>query len=112
MGKYILVKSIEEALDTLDKYGEKARVIAGSTDLLPLMRRTGREFEYLVDITALAKLSYIKQDGEVIKIGALATHSDITEYPVVKKGAFVLAEACGMVGSPQIRNRGTCTCSA
>ncbi|MCD6568010.1 MAG: xanthine dehydrogenase family protein subunit M [Dehalococcoidia bacterium] len=107
MGKYILAKSIEEALNALDKYGEKARVMAGSTDLLPLMRRTGRESEYLVDITAIGKLSYIKQDGEVIKIGALATHSDVNESPVVKKGAFVLAEACGMVGSPQIRNRGT-----
>jgi carbon-monoxide dehydrogenase medium subunit len=107
MEKYILAKDIRETLDILDKYGGKTRVVAGSTDLLPLARRTKAKIDCLVDITGIDGLSYIEEEDGLIKVGALATHSEVEMSPVIKERAFVLAEACNAIGSPQVRNKGT-----
>jgi len=105
---YIRPVTIEETLLILQNDG-KARVIAGGTDLVPFMRRTGSKgFGRLVDITAISSLSYIiKKEDELIRIGALTTHSEVACSPIIREKALVLAEACESVGCPQIRNRGT-----
>jgi len=107
MEKYILAKDIRETLDILDKYGGKTRVVAGSTDLLPLVRRTKAKIDCLVDITGIDGLAYIEEEDGLIKIGALVTHGEVENSPLIRKRAFVLAEACGVTGSPQIKNKGT-----
>lgn len=107
MTEYIRPKTLGEAIAALEKYGERARVMAGGTDLLPLMRRTSARFDCLVDITAIGNLSYIEKEEGLVRIGALQTHSEVEESHIVRERGLVLAEACGMVGCPQVRNRGT-----
>lgn len=107
MGKYILAETLEEALDALERYRDKARVISGGTDLLPLIRGGMIKVDCIVDITNITDLNYINYDDGLIRIGALVTHSEVESSPIINERATLLAEASRFVGSPQIRNRGT-----
>ncbi|MDH5696661.1 MAG: xanthine dehydrogenase family protein subunit M [Dehalococcoidia bacterium] len=107
MGKYILAQTLEEALDALETYRDKARVISGGTDLLPLIKSGGIKVDCIVDITNITGLNYIDYDNKLIRVGALVTHSDVESSPVINEKAVLLAEASKAVGSVQIRNRGT-----
>lgn len=97
-----------EALNLIDKYQDKSKIIAGGTDLLVDLRK-GKypELKYLIDISKLDELDYIKEDGEYIKIGAYTNHKSITRSDLVNKYAKILTLGCSEIGSPQIRNRGT-----
>jgi carbon-monoxide dehydrogenase medium subunit len=107
MKKYVLTKTLEEALDALEEYGDKARVINGGTDLVLLIKEGTIRVDYLVDITNITDLNYITNDDGLIKIGALVTHSDIEMSRIIREKAAVLAEGSRAVGSPQVRNRGS-----
>lgn len=105
--KYILARTLEEALDALERYGDKARVISGGTDLLPLIKSGKIKADCIVDITNITDLSYIDYDDRLIRIGALVTHSEAESSPIINEQAVLLAEASRALGSPQVRNRGT-----
>lgn len=107
MGKYILAETLEEALDALERYRDKARVISGGTDLLPLIKGGTIKADCIVDITNITDLNYINYDNGLIRIGALVTHSEVESSSIINEKAILLAEASRFVGSPQIRNRGT-----
>lgn len=107
MEKYILAKTLEEALDVLEKYGNRTRVIAGGTDLILLLKDGKTRPDYVLDITNITGLNYIRGEGNLIKVGALATHNDVATSPIIKEKATILAEASNQAGSPQVRNRGT-----
>ena len=106
MMDYIKPATIEETLLILQN-DNKNQVIAGGTDLIPQMRHTGKKADRLVDITAIRGLSYIKEEDGLIRMGALTTHSEVEFSPIIKRKAFVLSAACGAVGCPQIKNKGT-----
>lgn len=107
MAEYILAKTLQEALDALERYRDKAKVISGGTDLLPLIRIQEIEVDCLVDITSIAELDYIKNDNGLIRLGALATHSEVASSPMINERAALLAEASRAVGSLQVRNQAT-----
>jgi carbon-monoxide dehydrogenase medium subunit len=104
---YHLPGSLEEALDLLEHYQGKARVIAGGTDVIPSLRRKALEVEALVDISNLPGLKDIKEVGEEIHLGSLVTHTQASRSPLIQEKASLLAEGAGWVGSPQIRHVGT-----
>lgn len=107
--EYYNVNTVDEALDLLGRYGAKARLVAGATDLiLELERGLRPEVEVLVDITRLPGLDQIilDEDGN-LHLGALVTHSACVASKLMVEQAFPLARACVEVGAPQIRNRGT-----
>lgn len=109
--QYFRAKSIEEVCRTLKEYGEKGRIVAGGTDIMVQIREKDprwREMECLIDISFLEKeLRYIEEEQDHIRIGALATHTDLERSGVIRRHAAFLGEAAASVGSPQIRNRGT-----
>ncbi|NPA93167.1 MAG: hypothetical protein GXO56_05760 [Chloroflexi bacterium] len=107
--KYILAANLEDALEALSQYGEKARVVAGATDLmLELQRRVRRGVEVLVDVTRIAGLDQVTLDADGwVHVGPLVTHNQAVVSPVLRRYGFPLAQASWGVGSPQIRNRGT-----
>lgn len=107
MGKYFLAKTLDEALSFLEENGDRTRIIAGGTDLLVLLRDGKAEADYLLDITRIPGLGYIKDEANLIKVGTLATHNDVAISPIIREKATVLAEASSQVGSPQVRNMGT-----
>ncbi|CEP69184.1 FAD-binding, type 2 [Moorella glycerini] len=99
--------SLREALNMKAKYGKRAKVLAGGTDLVVQLKRKNISTSVLIDISRLDELRFVKVDGHVIRIGTLTSHSKICSDPSLMRKAEPLCEACAQIGSPQIRNRGT-----
>lgn len=102
-------KTIDEAISLLEKYYGKAKLIAGGTDLLRILKDDVLP-EYpkaIINLKTISGLEYIKEEDGVLKIGALTRLHDIATSPLVKSGYPVLAEACRSIGTPQIRHMGT-----
>ena len=106
---YVIPASLEEALSLLEKEGEKARLVAGATDLmLELERGVRKGVETLIDITHIKGLDRIQlSEGNTIHIGPLVTHNAAAASDILRRHAFPLVSACWQVGAPQIRNRAT-----
>lgn len=106
---YHSVATFESALDILAQEREKARIVAGGTDLiLEMERKVRRGIETLVDITRLPGLDQITLDAEgIIHLGPLVTHNACVGSKLIVERALPLAQACWEVGAPQIRNRAT-----
>ena len=107
--EYICAFSIEDALQTLAKHKEKARVVAGGTDLvLEIKNGVRKDIHSLVDVTRVAGLDEITLDEDgVIHLGPMVTHNHCVASKLIRENALPLALASWEVGSPQIRNRGT-----
>ncbi len=101
--------SIEEVLKILAVKREKARIIAGATDLILEIERGVRHgIETLVDISRIPNQDQIVLDEDGwIHLGPLVTHNHCVASKMIVDMAFPLAQAAWEVGSPQIRNRGT-----
>jgi carbon-monoxide dehydrogenase medium subunit len=106
---YFSVTSVDEALHILAERGERARLVAGATDLiLELERGVRKGIDTLVDVTRVPGLDRILMDeDEVIHLGPLVTHNHCVDSKLIVERAFPLAQAAWEVGAPQIRNRGT-----
>lgn len=107
--EYINATSLEEVTQILAEKRERARVVAGGTDLiLELERGVRKGIETLIDVTRIPQLNQITIDeDDVIHLGALVTHNDCAASKLIRKRAYPLARAAWEVGAPQIRNRGT-----
>ena len=98
-------KTKEDALACLALLDD-ARVIAGGTDLLVNMKR-GELCSNVVDIMNIEELKRLSGDGTDIAIGPAITHAAISTTAMFNDLARSFSEACGWIGSPQIRNMGT-----
>jgi xanthine dehydrogenase iron-sulfur cluster and FAD-binding subunit A len=107
--EYLNVTTIDEALHALAEQGERARIVAGATDLiLEIERGVRRGIETLIDVTRIPNLDQITIDeDEVIHLGPMVTHNHCVESRLIRARAYPLARAAWEVGAPQIRNRGT-----
>lgn len=105
--KYYRAKTLEEALSWLKGVKGKTHVVAGGTDFLVKVRKGQITPENIVDISSIKELNYIKEDKEAIKIGALTKHNEIVGSQIIKEKAHILTDAESMIGSVEIRNRGT-----
>ena len=99
--------SAAEAISLVSEYGDDAKFLAGGHSLLPLMKLRLAAPSVLVDIGRLTDLSYIRDAGDHIAIGALTRHMDVEKSPVLAQHVPLLAHAAGHVGDPQVRHRGT-----
>jgi len=107
--KHFNAYSVDEAVALMGRYGERAAVIAGGTDILGKMKDSILPTypEALINIKTIQGLSDIREEGGVLKIGALALLADIAASPVVKSKYAALAQAAGRTASPHLRNMGT-----
>ncbi len=106
--EYHSVASVGEALELLNQYGQRARIIAGGTDLLLELEHGKRpNVDVMIDITRVKGLDDITQDGEIIRLGALVNHNHVVASELIRARALPLAQASWEVGAPQIRNRAT-----
>ena len=99
--------SVEETLTLLHHYGERARLIAGGTDVLIELQRGVKPTTTLIDVSAIRDLKYIRHIDGWLYLGALTTHNDVVSSAVCKQYALPLAQACWEVGAPQIRTCAT-----
>ncbi len=107
--EYITPASLEETLHLLAEKREKARLVAGATDLmLELERGVRKGIETVIDVTRLPDLDRITLDeNETIHLGPLVTHNAAASSKLLRERGFPLVSAAWQVGAPQIRNRAT-----
>jgi len=102
--RYVRADSTDHAVAAIT--GDDARFIAGGTTLVDLMRLDVMKPTALVDITGLA-LTAIEETGGGLKLGALATNTDVAYHPLVTKRFPALSEALLSGASAQLRNMAT-----
>lgn len=101
-------RSLQEALEMKKNYGDKARVLAGGTDLLVLLKDQQLTAEAVMSLAGVRDLNFIRyEDGRGATLGALATHGGVATSPIIQQKFPDLAEACSQVGAVQIQNLGT-----
>ncbi|HEY1634796.1 MAG TPA: FAD binding domain-containing protein, partial [Acidimicrobiales bacterium] len=104
---YQRVTSVDEALGLLATHGDEAKLLAGGHSLLPLMKLRLAVPALLVDVGRLRDLSYVRDAGDHVAIGALTRHRDLETSELLTNQVPILAHVAGLVGDPQVRHRGT-----
>jgi CO/xanthine dehydrogenase FAD-binding subunit len=100
-------RELGHVLDLLAREGEDVKVLAGGQSLVPLLNFRLARPDRLVDLNRVEELAYLRRDGDVLRIGALARHADLERSEEVAAGWPLLAAAVRFVGHVQIRARGT-----
>lgn len=99
--------SIDQAISLRQEYGDDAVVMAGGLAVMILLRERLVQPQMIISLSAIPVLRRIELDKKFLRIGAAVTHSEIAKSQQVRSIVPMLAEACGRVGSPTIRNMGT-----
>lgn len=100
-------KDLDEALTLLQEAKGRGRIIAGGTNLILQLKRREYLADLLVDITEIQELRAIREEDGWIRIGAGVTHGEVAQSSLILREAKALAQGCGQLGSPQVRNMGT-----
>lgn len=104
---YYAPQQLEELLAILAEKKEKAKMLAGGTDLVIALQEGELDYDYIVALHKIPELKGITLSGDTIVIGAMTTHTEVERSPLIRANALLLAQAAAAVGSPQIRNVGT-----
>jgi carbon-monoxide dehydrogenase medium subunit len=104
---YVRAESAAEAISLIGQHGDEAKFLAGGHSLLPLMKLRLAAPSVLVDIGRIRDLSYIRDAGDHVAIGAMTRHMDVETSALLAEHAPLLAHAASHVGDPQVRHRGT-----
>jgi carbon-monoxide dehydrogenase medium subunit len=99
--------TVNEAIALLARHGDDAKLLAGGHSLIPAMKLRLAQPKVIVDIGRIADLSYIREVGGLIAIGAMTTHQEIEASQLLRDRSPLLAETAGHIGDVQVRNRGT-----
>lgn len=105
--EYRRAGSVEEALGWLAEDPDSVKLLAGGHSLLPLMKLRLATPAVLVDVGRLPGLSYVRDGGDHVAIGALTRHRDLEVSDVARDEVPLLSHVAGQVGDPQVRHRGT-----
>jgi carbon-monoxide dehydrogenase medium subunit len=87
--------------------GGDAKLVAGGMTLIPTMKQRLASPSDLVDLGGIAELKGIRSEGNALVIGAMTTHAEVARSALVQQTIPALAELAGLIGDPQVRNRGT-----
>lgn len=104
---YVRAETLDQVFDLLDEHGDDARILAGGQSLMATLNMRLSAPEILIDINGIDGLSDITTEGDTLKIGALARHSQVLESSDVAAYAPLISKAMPHVAHQAIRNRGT-----
>jgi len=104
---YQRANSAEEAIALIVEHGDEAKLLAGGHSLIPMMKLRLAVPSVLVDIAGVEDLSYIKDCGDHLAIGALTKHRMLETSELLLAECPLLAHVASKVGDPQVRHRGT-----
>jgi len=104
---YVLADTVEDALSALASHGPDAKILAGGQSLVPMLNFRLLRPTTLIDINRITGLSFIRDEAQSVRIGALTRHHQLETSPVIAKHLPVIAEAMKHVAHLAIRNRGT-----
>ena len=96
--------SLDEAVKA---FSDGASLLAGGQTLIPVLKLRLAEHTSLVDLSAIPGLDEVSRKGDILSIGAMATHASVAESEDVKKAIPGLATLAGHIGDPHVRHRGT-----
>lgn len=106
-GGYARARDVRHALDLLAASDGMGRILAGGQSLVAAMNMRLSEGDMLVDISRIAGLSGVTDEGDVLRIGALTRHAEVGADPLIRAYIPLLAAAVGYIAHAAIRNRGT-----
>ena len=104
---YLRPDDLQDALQALQRLRDDARVMAGGLSLVPMMNFRLLETKYLIDISGLESLAYIREASSEIEIGAAETQANVLAWPKLAKSLPLLSLAMPHIGHFQTRSRGT-----
>jgi carbon-monoxide dehydrogenase medium subunit len=104
---YVRAGSADEAVSLIAQHGEDAKFLAGGMSLIPLMKLRLSTPTVLVDLGRVRDLSYVRDGGDHLAIGALTRHRDLETSDVLGEHCGVLRAVAAQVGDNQVRHRGT-----
>ena len=104
---YLRPDSLDEVVSVLGQQGGDAKILAGGQSLVPLLNFRMLRPSILVDINRVSELSYLREDGAGLRIGALTRHHTLETSPLVRERFPVLTDAMAHVAHLAVRNRGT-----
>ncbi len=99
--------SLAEAIHLLGTLGPEAKLLAGGHSLLPMMKLRFAQPGHLIDLNRIEALRGIREQGDIIEIGAMTVESALIESPLLKARLPLLPEVARQIADPQVRNRGT-----
>jgi len=105
--EYFAPKTLGQAITLLKKYKDEAKVLSGGQSLIPMMKLRLATPKYIIDLNNIKGLSYIKEAGGQIRIGALTRHAEIEHSQLIREKLPMLAEAAQHIADQQVRNLGT-----
>jgi aerobic carbon-monoxide dehydrogenase medium subunit len=105
--EYERATSVEGAIASLQREGPEARIVAGGHSLLPMMKLRLANPQFLIDINDLQELSYIREEGDELRIGALTRHVDLLKSELLAERFPLFRDAEQVIADPIVRNRGT-----
>ena len=104
---YLKAQTMAEVFSALQTHGESAQLLAGGQSLLAMLNLRMANPSILIDISGLDFLKGIQMIGNVVRIGALATHQEVLSSSIVQAHVPLLAQAVPYVAHLAIRNKGT-----
>lgn len=104
---YVAPRSVGEAISLLSSLGDDAKLLAGGHSLLPMMKLRFAQPGTLIDINRIPELRGIREEGGLIRIGAMTTETELIESKLLQSRLPLLPEAAKLIADPQVRNRGT-----
>jgi carbon-monoxide dehydrogenase medium subunit len=104
---YVRPSSVDEAVRALGSAGEDGKVLAGGQSLIPILRLRLSSAEIVVDLGDIADLRGVRDDDDAVVVGAMTTHDEVMNDPLVIAHAPLLAQASATVGDRQVRHLGT-----
>ena len=105
--EYLRPKTVPEAVAMLQQHGDEAKILSGGQSLIPMMKMRLARPAFLIDINRISGLSYIKEEGGVLKIGGLTRESELEHAPVVLAKFPLLVDTARVIADPQVRNMAT-----
>jgi aerobic carbon-monoxide dehydrogenase medium subunit len=105
--EYHAPATLSEAIALLGRYGDEAKVLAGSQSLIPLMKLRLAQPAHLVDLRKVDGLTGVREARGALLVGALTTHAAMAASELVRSKLPMAAEAASQIGDPQVRNLGT-----
>ena len=104
---YHKATSLKDAIALSKELGEEAKYMSGGHSLLPMMKLRFATPEHIIDISKIQGLSYIKEEGDALKIGALTTQSEMEYADLIDKKYSIFSDAIKLTADPSVRNVGT-----
>jgi len=100
-------ESVAEVSELLGRFGESAKIYAGGTELLLAMKEGLIQYERLINVKKLTDLAAVKVAGDSVEIGALCTHHQLEESPVLREKLPALVKLEQNVANVRVRQAGT-----